>query len=488
MVRRLAAMALGTLAILLALPSVQVFAEEGSRRPNIVFIFADDLSYRAVRYAGNPDVRTPNIDRLARSGLVFTHAYNQGSWSGAVCVASRTMLNTGRYLWHAKNLVGHLEQERQAGRIWSEQLRRAGYDTYFTGKWHVRLNAKSTFDFVTHVRPGMPKQTPEGYNRPIEGKPDPWSPYDPKFGGFWEGGTHWSEVLRDDARAFLRQAARRNRPFFMYLAFNASHDPRQSPKSYVDRYPPSKLALPKTFLPEYPFKDAMGCGKSLRDERLAPFPRTPYAVRVHRQEYYALITHMDDQIGAILGTLDELGLADNTYVVFTADHGLAVGEHGLFGKQNQFDHSVRVPFIIRGPGIAAGRRIEAPIYLQQVMPTTLEWAGLDVPDFVEFQSLLPLIQGKASRSAKTRPIYGAYLELQRMIVDGRYKLIVYPRVSKVLLFDLQDDPWELRDLASDPAHAKTVQRLLGKLQKLQEKTGDSLDLSGLSQRARFWDE
>ncbi len=446
-----------------------------SKRPNIVFIFADDLSYRAVGHAGNPDVVTPHIDSLARRGLTFTHAYNQGSWSGAVCVASRTMLNTGRYLWHAHKLLSRLEPERRAGRIWAEQFKRAGYDTYFSGKWHVRLDANKTFDFVRHVRPGMPKQTPQGYNRPIEGQPDPWSPYDRKFGGFWEGGTHWSEVLRDDAVGFIEQAAKRKRPFFMYLAFNASHDPRQSPKSYVDRYPQAKLTLPKTFLPEYPFKDAIGCGKSLRDEKLAPFPRTPYAVRVHRQEYYALITHMDDQIGAILEALERSGMRDNTYIVFTADHGLAVGEHGLFGKQNQYDHSVRVPFIVCGPGVPSGKQTGHPIYLQQVMPTSLEWAGIGVPDFVEFRSFRSVIEQPEHRQAE-RPIYGAYLELQRMIVRSRYKLILYPKIGKARLYDLQADPNELHDLADDPRLLPLMRSLYADFKQLQRSTGDSLDL------------
>ncbi len=449
----------------------------GNRPPNIVFIFADDLSYRALGYAGNPDVATPHIDRLAAQGLSFTHAYNQGSWSGAVCVASRAMLNTGRYLWHAHRLIPQLETERRAGRIWSEQFKRAGYDTYFTGKWHVRLDANKTFDFVKHVRPGMPKQTAAGYNRPIEGRPDPWSPYDPKFGGFWEGGTHWSEVLRDDAVGFIEQAAKRNRPFFMYLAFNASHDPRQAPKSYIDRYPQQKITLPKTYLPQYPFKDAIGCGKTLRDEKLAPFPRSRFAVRVHRQEYYALITHMDDQIGRILAALKQHGLAENTYVVFTADHGLAVGEHGLFGKQNQFDHSVRVPFIVRGPNIRAGETTAAPIYLQQVMPTTLQWAGIDVPQFVEFQSLVPLLENSAAASAVDRPIYGAYLGLQRMVVRGRYKLMVYPQIDKLLLFDLENDPHELHDLSSRADMRPVIRRLFADLVQLQAETGDDLKLN-----------
>ncbi|NOX54272.1 MAG: sulfatase-like hydrolase/transferase [Planctomycetes bacterium] len=450
---------------------------KAAEKPNIVFIFADDQCYETLDPAGRDEVDTPNLDRLVRQGLYFTHAYNQGSWTGAVCVASRTMLNTGRFLWHAHHVWKTSEKERQAGRWWSEYLKQAGYDTYMTGKWHVRAKAEKAFDFVTHVRPGMPKQTPEGYNRPIEGQPDPWRPWEKRFGGYWEGGKHWSEVLGDDAVAFLQQAAQRDRPFFMYLAFNAPHDPRQSPKEYVDRYPLDRIAVPKNYLSEYPFNEAMGCGRSLRDERLAPFPRTHYAVKVHRQEYYAIITHMDAQIGRILETLERTGKAENTYIFFTADHGLACGHHGLMGKQNLFDHSVRVPFLVIGPGVPRGQTNDTPIYLQDVMPTTLELAGVRRPEHVQFRSLLPLIRGTGQ--APYEAIYGAYLDLQRSVTQDGYKLILYPKIRKALLFDLKADPLEMHDLASDARKKPLMKRLFARLLQMQRQTGDTLDLKPL---------
>jgi choline-sulfatase len=449
-------------------------AEGRQEKPNILFLFADDQAYDTIRALGNEEVETPHLDRLVRSGVTFTHAYNQGSWSGAVCVASRTMLNTGRFLWRADAVYRTSEQERQAGRWWSEYLKRAGYDTYMTGKWHVRADADKAFDFAVHVRGGMPQQTPQGYNRPIEGQPDPWSPYDPKFGGFWEGGKHWSEVVGDDAVTFLQQAARRQAPFFMYLAFNAPHDPRQSPKEYVDKYPVEKVQVPASYVPEYPFKDAIGCGTSLRDERLAPFPRTEYAVKVNRREYYAIITHLDAQVGRILDALEETGQADDTYIFFSADHGLAVGHHGLMGKQNLFDHSVRVPLLVSGPGVPQDRRIDGPVYLQDVMPSTLELAGIARPEHVQFRSLMPVIAG--DRNGNYEAIYGAYLELQRMVTAGGFKLILYPQIRQVLLFDLKEDPQETKNLAGDAKYQPVVKRLFAELLALQKETGDKLDL------------
>ncbi len=459
-------------ALLLVGPLVS--SVDAADRPNILFIFADDLCFQNVHALGCDGIETPNLDRLVSQGLNFSHAYNPGSWSGAVCVASRTMLNTGRFLWQAEAIYNTSEKERQAGRFWSEHMRKAGYDTYFTGKWHVKANAEKAFDHVTNVRPGMPNQTPQGYNRPIEGQKDEWSPWDKKFDGFWKGGTHWSEVLANDAEQYFNQARQRDEPFFMYLAFNAPHDPRQSPKEFVDKYPVSKMSLPENYLSEYPYKESIGCGEKLRDERLAPFPRTPYAVRVNRQEYYALITHMDVQIGRLLDALEKSGKADNTYIFFTADHGLGVGQHGLLGKQNMYDHSVRVPFVVKGPGIPAGKTNDTPIYLQDVMPTTLELAGVSRPDHVQFKSLMPLMRGDDAQPYDA--IYGAYLGLQRMVTMDGYKLILYPEIGRARLYHVASDPHEMHDLADAPQHEKTVKGLFQRLLQLQQDMADELDL------------
>jgi arylsulfatase A-like enzyme len=475
-VRRMTAVSIA-LGLLLPLAAASARAEAPREKPNLVFIFADDQCFETLHALGHELIETPNLDRLVDDGLTFTHAYNQGSWTDAVCIASRTMLNTGRFLWHAARLDKDAERERQEGRFWSEHLKRAGYDTYMTGKWHVKADAEKAFDFVTHVRPGMPEQTPEGYNRPLLGAPDPWCPWDPKFGGYWEGGKHWSEVLGDDATAFFEQAAGRDRPFFMYLAFNAPHDPRQSPKEYVDKYPLEKVDVPENFLPEYPYKEEMKCGTSLRDEKLAPFPRTPHAVKVQRQEYYAIITHMDAQAGRILDALKKTGKAGNTYVFFTADQGLAVGHHGLMGKQNLYDHSVRVPLVVTGPGVPKGKRDDTPVYLQDIMPTTLELAGLEKPDDVQFKSLMPLVRGEETRPYEA--IYGGYLDAQRSVTEGDFKLILYPTIAKALLYNLSDDPLEMHDLADDAAQRPLMKKLFARLLELQQETGDELDLKSV---------
>ncbi|RMG18267.1 MAG: DUF229 domain-containing protein, partial [Bacteroidetes bacterium] len=371
--------------------------------PNVVFIFADDLSFQAVHGLGNAEVHTPNLDRLMAMGTTFTHAYNMGGWNGAICVASRHMLNSGRFLWRAHRFQQQFWRKGDSLELsWAKLMEKRGYDTYMTGKWHVSAPADQLFQQSVHIRPGMPpdawagakvgeklKQTvngqpvdpyevmPVGYARPRDENDHSWSPYDTTFGGFWSGGKHWSEVLKDDALGFIAQAGKKDKPFFMYLAFNAPHDPRQSPKAYLDQYPLEKVSLPQNWQPDYPYRNQIGLGWDLRDEALAPIPRTEYASRVHLQEYYAIITHLDEQIGQILDALEATGKMDNTYLIFTADHGLAVGRHGLLGKQNMYEHSMRVPFTLVGPDIPAGAQVAADVYLQDVMPTSLELADIE---------------------------------------------------------------------------------------------------------------
>lgn len=452
------------------------------KQPNILFILADDQAFDTINALGYTDVQTPNLDRLVQNGITFTHAYNMGAWHGAVCVASRTMLNTGRFLWEAHELEPELQTEQSEGRFWSQQMKAAGYDTYMSGKWHVKdINPEDIFDQVRDVRPGMPKdffdwENPEehhlGYDRPVQGEPDEWSPYDTSLGGFWEGGTHWSEVLGNHGLVFLDQAQKSENPFFMYLAFNAPHDPRQSPIEFVDKYPLDSMDVPENFQPLYPHKDAIGCGPDLRDERLAPFPRTEYAAKVHRQEYYAIITHMDAQIGRILDALESSGQADNTYIFFTADHGLACGHHGFMGKQNMYDHSVRVPLFVVGPGIPKDQKISTPVYLQDIMPSILQLAGIETPEYVDFKSLLPLISGK--RKSNYDLIYGGYIDLQRMITDGDYKLIYYPKIDKTILYNLKDDPLEKNDLSDQPEYQEKIQEFQQKLRQKQQELNDPL--------------
>ncbi len=467
-------------------PGHEPAEETAESKPNIVFLFADDLTYTAIHALGNEEIETPNLDRLVHNGTTFTHAYNMGGWNGAICIASRSMIISGRSVWRAKEMADGWAKGEALHQTWGKLMEANGYDTYMTGKWHVAAPADTVFQTAIHIRPGMPGDAwgtrkpeaalPAGYNRPQNENDNSWSPTDTTFGGFWEGGKHWSEVLKDDALQFIDSAKEKENHYFMYVAFNAPHDPRQAPQSYLDKYSLDSLSLPASFLPENPDKDAMGAGPGLRDEALAPFPRTEYAAKVHLQEYYAIITHLDEQIGKILDALEQSGKMENTYIFFTADHGLSVGRHGLLGKQNMYDHSIRVPLMMAGPDIPKNKKVDADVYLQDVMATSLELAGLQKPEYVEFISFLDLAKGNASES-HYEAVYGCYMDFQRMIRKDGFKLIVYPKAQKALLFDLEADPEEMNTLADDPVYTEKVQAMFDDLVKLQQKMGDSLDLN-----------
>jgi arylsulfatase A-like enzyme len=449
--------------------------ENAVDKPNILLILTDDQAYNTIHALGGNEIFTPHLDSLVYAGVTFTNTFNMGSWQGAVCTASRTMLLTGLPLWEAQLSEKKIDDIIATTGIWVQHLKVAGYETYMSGKWQGRTDVKVLFDHVLHANTSGPNQSPEGYNRPLSPTDSLWQPWNEKFGGFWKGGKHWSEVLGDDAVVHFEEIAKKATPFFMYLSFNAPHDPRQAPKEFVDRYPLDKISLPANYLDDYPYKEKIGSGVDSRDEKLAPFPRTPYAVKKNIQEYYAIISHMDEQIGRILRALARSGKLNNTYVFFTSDHGLAVGHHGLMGKQNMFEHSIRVPLVVSGPGIPKGEKRDQQIYFQDIMATTYELAGVKKPDHVYFNSILPIVKNRKSRGYPE--IYGGYMDLQRMVRTKHYKLIVYPKAPKVLLFDLKKDPDEIRDVSNEGSYKIVLQDMKDRLVRQQAKLKDTLDLA-----------
>jgi choline-sulfatase len=449
------------------------FAASGQDRPNFLFLFSDDQTFRDLGVEGELQVLTPRLDQLARSGIRFTHCFNQGGYSGAVCIPSRAMLNTGRMVWQCRGKEGDGLVDGAA--LWGETLGQAGYDTFMVGKWHIADKAlRRSFQTIGPLTGGFLPSTPESgaaYRRPAPG--NEWTPDDPRWKGHWlerRGAVvHSSVLIADAAIDYLKtHVATNNRPFFMYVAFNAPHDPRQSPREFLDLYPPPMLKVPPNFLPKHPFPIEINYNG--RDEILAPYPRTPEIVQVHRQEYYAITSHLDTQIGRILDALEESGQADNTVIIFTSDQGLAVGEHGLLGKQNLYDHSIRMPFLMAGPGIPRGKVNDALFNMQSLFATTCEMAGLPVPSSVQFPSLVPLGQKKKGQEA----LYEAFLDRQRGVRTERWKLIRSPKVHQVQLFDIQRDPWEIRNLASDPACSGILAKLDAQLLQLMVETHDPL--------------
>jgi arylsulfatase A-like enzyme len=442
-------------------------------RPNILFLIADDWTFRGVRGLGNAEIETPTIDGLMRRGCTFTHCFHQGSWSGAVCVPSRTMLNSGLTTFRA-------QKEFEQTPLWGQTLGAAGYDTTIVGKWHLSKTAlgRSFREQGPVHMSGMFESGPEAYNRPAPG--NSWRPWDSSLKGQWLRTREWGHpdgpdevrhaaaVFADAAIERLQRAASRTNPFFLYVGFTSPHDPRQSPREFVERYPREKVTLPPSYLGEHPFDQG---DARLRDELLAPFPRTREAVQVHRAEYYAHITYLDTQVGRILEGLEKTGKASETIVVLTSDHGLAVGEHGLMGKQNLYEHSVRVPYVIAGPGIPKGKKIDSLVYQHSTFATTCELAGVAVPKTVEFPSLVETMRnGGEPHDA----VFCWYRDFQRSVRTREHKLIVYPQAGITQLFDLRKDPWETADVAGEDRYARAKTELMARLRRFQGELGDSL--------------
>ncbi|MFI3268444.1 MAG: sulfatase-like hydrolase/transferase [Rikenellaceae bacterium] len=470
--------------------STMAFAQK-KQKPNVLFIFADDLTIKGLNSTSDGEVIAPHLERIKKQGAFFTHTFNPGAYNGAISAASRAMINTGMSLWDATDAIGgkpsndkyewpegiepyKVNKPEQRPTLWSEYMREEGYETYQTGKWHVPVAATEVFDHANITPGSMPNQHKDCYAREfIKGVEDKWTASDSTYGGYWKGGQHWSELVRDHALNYLDHSKTIDKPFFMYIGFNAPHDPRQSPQEYLDMYDVDQVSVPESFVEIYPYATEIGAGPTLRDEQLAPFPRTEYSVQVNRKEYFSLITHMDAQIGMILDKLEETGQADNTYIIFTADHGLAVGDHGFIGKQNLYDPSIRVPMLISGPGIKPGIEIDELIYLQDAMATVLDIADSDAD--VYFQSFLPLAKGE---KAETRDaVINTYIGCQRMIRTDRYKLMIYPSISMVRLYDMKKDPNELNDLAGNKKYDKLMNELFAEFQELQKEVRDPLDVT-----------
>ena len=441
----------------------------GRKRPNIVFFFTDDQRFDTIRALGNEEVITPNMDGLVRGGTTFTNAYIMGSMSGAVCMPSRAMLMSGRTLFHLER-QGRVIPEAQA--TMPEVLRKAGYVTFETGKWHQDAGtfSRSFSDGAKIFFGGMS----DHYKVPVRDF-DATGEY-PRQKIYRDEGVHSSELFSDAAIKFLR-GHKEEKPFLLYIAYTAPHDPRNMPEQYLNMYDEQKVSLPKSFMAEHPFDNGE---MKIRDEKLAAWPRTPEEIRRHKRAYYAMITHVDAQIGRVMAALKETGRAENTIIIFSGDNGLAVGRHGLMGKQNLYDHSVHVPLVISGPGIGRNERREGFCYLLDIFPTVCELTGLDVPDSVEGRSLAGAIRGRGRGRRLRRTLFFAYKDIQRGVRDRRFKLIEYFVKGKrtTQLFDLESDPYELENLAGSGEHSSNLLRLRKELVRWKGELDDE---------SKFWD-
>ena len=428
-------------------------------RPNVLILFADDQRADTIAAWGNRYIETPNIDRLARDGFSFRSNYCLGGNGGAVCIPSRAMLNTGKaYFRIPLDMTG----ERTLGELMGE----AGYSTFGTGKWHNQRPSwlRSFQNGRTIMFGGMSDHT----NVPIE--------HLDENGELQDSGNSRvfsSEMFANSAIEFINGHPG-DEPFYAYVAFTAPHDPRSPPLPYREMYYqyPKRPPVPPNFLPQHPFNNGHMSG---RDEGLGAWPRTEEMVSDQLAEYYGLVTHLDAQIGRILAALEHKHLLENTIIVYAADHGLAVGSHGLLGKQSVYEHSMGAPLIISGPGVPKGESTNALTYLLDIFPTVLNLAEAEVPDGIDGQDLRPLWEGKAERVRDT--LFLSFARVMRAVRDQRWKLIRYPHVNHTQLFDLRNDPNEMHSLADDPAQHSRIASLMAELERWQKQVEDDLPLS-----------
>jgi arylsulfatase A-like enzyme len=436
-------------------------------KPNILFLFADDQRADALGISGNPYIHTPNIDQLAREGSRFTQAYVMGGNHGAICMASRAMLFSGKNLFKVYDKLAGVE-------TMTMDFAKAGYTTFGTGKWH---NEKAVFEasfqqaenvylggMANHFQINLRDFDSEGKL----GEPTPK--------GFS------TELFAQSAIDFIQSQKGSEKPFFCYVSFTVPHDPYSPEAGHINSYPDGTLPLPGNYMPFHPFQfDDL----TVRDENLTGWPRKPEVIQQILSDYYALITHLDQQIARIIDTLKKSGQYENTIIVYAADNGLAVGSHGLLGKQSLYEHSTKVPLIIKGPGIPANNTFDAFAYIHDIYPTLAELAGLPKREDLDGKSLVPVLQGE--RESVREAMFTAYRNTVRSVRDQKWKLIRYPERDYTQLFDLEKDPLELNNLTSDPTYTSQKEKLFSLLLEQQKAVGDTLPLTAKAIKPMAYD-
>ena len=419
------------------------FAEQ---RPNILFIIVDDQSpYDLKVYNPKSELQTPNLDRLAGEGVVFDGAYHMGAWTGGVCTPSRHMVMSGRTVWHIPTKPGQsnnphvgnakLVPPDLAQYTMPAVFNRAGYDTMRTCK---RGNSYEAANELFTVRHDATKR-----------------------GGTDETGSAWhaDRVLEYLAE---REATKDVDPFLIYFGFSHPHDTRDGKPELLAKYgavnhadqnvlppaDPKQPALPNAYLPAHPFDNTH---MTVRDEVAVSGvwdKRDERTIRNELGREFACSENIDIQIGRVLAKLEDMGELDNTYIFYTADHGMAIGRHGLQGKQNLYDHTWRVPFIVKGPGVKSGTRVTGNIYLLDVRPATFPSRIPCMKNLSSIRSML--LCGVALLAAFVLNIASG----MAMIRQGDWKFVYHCRadenhVPESELYNLNTDPKELRNLARD---------------------------------------
>ncbi|MCF0055288.1 sulfatase-like hydrolase/transferase [Dyadobacter sp. CY356] len=436
--------------------SVSTSYAQQKSKPNIVVILADDQRADALGATGNTIIKTPNLDRLGKSGIRFSNCYVMGGHHGAICAPSRAMLMSGKSLFHVYDVLTGIHTMPM-------HFAENGYETFGTGKWH---NGAETFEASFQKgKSVMLGGMSDHFQVPVRDLDSNRKLSSPVLKGFS------TDIFTEAALSYLDGYAKGNRsnPFFCYIAYTAPHDPRSPREDDIGMYQARNIPLPGNFKKYHPFNYGE---MQVRDENLAPWPRTPEIVKETLADYYALISHLDVKVGEVIQSLRDKGLYENTIIVYAADNGLAVGSHGLLGKQSLYEHSMKVPFIIAGPGIPKDQVSDALVYLYDIFPTLSSLSRLPKPDAIDGLSLADVISGK-SKSVR-ESLFTAYRHFVRAVRDREWKLIRYPERDYTQLFNLKKDPLELDNLAGKPVWGDKERQMKDLLLQWQKQTGDTL--------------
>jgi choline-sulfatase len=469
---------LAALFLVAGLPGLAAAAEPPSRRPNVLWICSDDHAAYVAGCYGNTVVRTPNIDRLAAGGLRFDRAY----CNSPICTASRASFLTGRY----PRSVGVTllqsalpEKEQTLG----ELLQAAGYDTAYFGKMGINTEVSHGFAKRLDLKDVRAWLKARGGAKPLPAGiavQPPWRPFRDPSRVWLNADNRPADYVDADAPAtFFTESAEhyleghRDRPFFLMLGYYEPHSPFRYPVEFRGRHDPATFKLPWVG-PE----DEDQVPKIFRD--LSGEDRQGI-----QAAYYTSVEYLDGKVGRLLQALDRLGLADNTVVIYTGDHGYQLGQHGRFEKHCMYEESVRAPLLIRyPPAVKPGSSSSALVEFIDILPTVLDFCGVETPRDVQGRSLAGLLRGQTDRHRERVFVEYGHSE-EAMVRDGRYKCVFIrgkrerddgyatgrPLPGNVVkLFDEQDDPGEFTNLASRPEHRKDVDRYLGLLVDYMKRT------------------
>lgn len=432
-----------------------LFADEIAKRPNIIFILTDDQSPYSIGAYGNKVCKTPTLDRLAAGGMRLDQAYHMGAFQGAVCTASRHMIMSGRTLWHIPGAASRTRILNQLGKNNPDYQKKKEANSNIPEKLHLNTIGavfnRAGYDTMRTCKRGNSyaaanKQFSIVKEKSSRGGKEPASSW------------HADQVLD-----FLNQRVetKAEDPFLIYFGFSHPHDPRRAPSSYLEKYgavddlnPDDPInakspALPMNYLSAHPFHHGQ---PGLRDEEKVQgvmTRRDENTIRNEKGREYACIENVDHQIGRVMEKLESMGELKNTYILFTSDHGIAIGRHGLMGKQNLYEHSWRVPYIVSGPNIQPGSAAPGNVYLLDTLATICDLAGVEVPKTNEGISFKPVLEGKQKQIRDT--LYGCYCggtkPGMRSVRQGDWKLIKYEtldgKVKETQLFNLKENPNEL---------------------------------------------